>query len=103
MGQPFLFLAMTKIICLCNQHHCFRPAMNGTLHYKIYIVMEPNMSMKEAMTRYAVMVALVITGGLLHNVWIMAAGVPIFLFGLLGWCPIHAALGIDHASEERPE
>lgn len=65
--------------------------------------MEPNMSMKEAMTRYAIMIALVITGGLLHNVWIMAAGVPIFLFGLLGWCPINALLGINHAAEERPE
>jgi hypothetical protein len=65
--------------------------------------MEPNLNMREAIMRYVAMVALVIVGGLLHNVWIMAAGVPIFLFGLLGWCPIHAALGIDHAAEERPE
>jgi hypothetical protein len=59
--------------------------------------MEPNLSMNESIVRYAVMVALVIFGGLLHNVWVMALGIPIFITGLTGTCPLYTMLGINHA------
>ena len=59
--------------------------------------MEPNLSMKEAIMRYAIMAGLVIVGGLLHNVWIMALGVPIFISGLTATCPVYQMLGINHA------
>jgi hypothetical protein len=63
-----------------------------------YYKMEPNLSIKESIVRYAVMAGLVIFGGLLHNVWIMALGVPIFITGLTGTCPVYHMLGINHAN-----
>jgi hypothetical protein len=62
--------------------------------------MEPNLSMKESIFRYVIMAALVITGGLLHNIWIMALGVPVFLTGLTGYCAIYQMLGINHSEKE---
>lgn len=61
--------------------------------------MEPNLSVRESVYRYVIMAALVIVGGLLRNVWIMAAGVPIFLTGLMGYCPIYHMLGISHVEK----
>jgi hypothetical protein len=61
--------------------------------------MEPNLSVKEAVYRYIIMGAIVIVGGLLRNYWIMALGVPVFLSGLTGYCPIYQLLGINHAEK----
>ncbi len=61
--------------------------------------MEPNLSMNEAIVRYAIMAVLVIIGGVFQNIYIMALGIPIFLTGLMGTCPIYYMLGIDHSEK----
>jgi len=60
---------------------------------------EQNLSMTEAIIRYAIMAAIVIVGGLLHNVWVMALAIPVFISGLTGYCFIYQMLGINHAEK----
>ena len=64
--------------------------------------MEYNLSFNEVIGRYVLMAGIVILGGVLVKPWLMVLGVPFFLTGLLGWCPIYTALGINHA-EDRSE
>lgn len=59
--------------------------------------MEYNLSYKEVLFRYLLMAAIVIVGGLLHSLPIMLLGLPFFLTGILGWCPLYAMFGINHA------
>lgn len=59
--------------------------------------MEYNLSYKEVLFRYLLMAVMVITGGLLHSLPLMLLGLPFFLTGILGWCPIYAMFGINHA------
>lgn len=62
--------------------------------------MEYNMSFKDVIFRYVLMMAVVITGGLMHEVWIMAFGLIFFLTGLLGWCPLYSMLGINNSDNK---
>lgn len=61
--------------------------------------MDYNLSYTEVLVRYALMAAMVIIGGLLHSLPIMLIGLPFFLTGILGWCPIYTMLGINHAHQ----
>ncbi|MDX2002343.1 MAG: DUF2892 domain-containing protein [Chitinophagales bacterium] len=62
--------------------------------------MEPNLNLYEIIGRYMLMMVLVITGGLLHSLPLMLLGLPFFVTGLLGWCPLYTAVGINHATKE---
>ena len=59
--------------------------------------MEYNLSVKDVVFRYLLMMAVVIIGGVLGKLWIMIIGLVFFLTALLGWCPIFQVLGINHA------
>lgn len=59
--------------------------------------MDYNLSYKEVLLRYALMAAMVIFGGIMHSLPLMLLGLPFFLTGILGWCPIYTMLGINHA------
>lgn len=65
--------------------------------------MKTNVSFKEAIIGHVVMIAVVIIGGLMHNVWVMAMGVPMYLIGISGWSPLYSIMNIDHSEEELPE
>lgn len=58
-----------------------------------------NLNLKEVMVRYAIMMLIIIIGGLMGNIWIMLLGMPVFLTAILGWCPIYQVLGINHAEK----
>lgn len=59
--------------------------------------LESNLSVAEAFSRYAIMMIPVIIGGLLGSLWLMLLGLPIFLTGITGFCPLYHVLGIDHS------
>ena len=59
--------------------------------------MEYNLSLNEIIMRYVMMMAVVIIGGIFHSLLIMVLGIPLFVTGLLGWCPIYQIFGINHA------
>ena len=59
--------------------------------------MEYNLSFNEVIGRYALMMTIVIIGGFTGHISVMLLGIPFFLTGLLGWCPIYTVLGINHA------
>ncbi len=59
--------------------------------------MEYNLSYPEVLFRYFLMAVMVILGGVLHSMPMMLLGLPFFLTGILGWCPIYTLLGINHA------
>jgi hypothetical protein len=61
--------------------------------------MDYNLSYKEVLLRYFLMMIVVITGGLLHSLPIMLLGLPFFLTGVLGWCPLYTMFGINHAAK----
>lgn len=58
-----------------------------------------NLSYVEVGMRYALMMIVVIIGGLMHSIPVMLLGLPLFLSGILGWCPIYQMFGIDHANK----
>lgn len=59
-----------------------------------------NLSYYEVGIRYALMMVVVIIGGLMHSMPVMLLGLPFFLSGILGWCPIYQMFGINHANKE---
>ncbi len=61
--------------------------------------MEYNLSYKEVLFRYLLMAAIVIAGGLMHSLPVMLVGLPFFLTAILGWCPLYAMVGINHAQK----
>lgn len=61
--------------------------------------MEYNLSYKEVLFRYLLMAVMVIAGGLMHSLPFMLLGLPFFLTGILGWCPLYAMFGINHAQK----
>jgi hypothetical protein len=63
---------------------------------------EPNLSVKESVFRYVLMMIFPILGGLLGSIPLMILGIPFFLTGMLGYCPIYDAMGIDHSKKEHP-
>lgn len=59
--------------------------------------MEHNLNWYEVISRYMLMMLFVIIGGVTQSLWVMLIGLPLFITGLLGWCPIYYFLGINHA------
>lgn len=59
--------------------------------------LEPNLSVAEAFSRYVIMMIPVIIGGMMGQLWMMLLGLPIFLTGITGFCPLYKMLGIDHS------
>lgn len=65
--------------------------------------MQYNMSLADIVIRYVLMMALVITGGLMGNLWIMILGLPFFLAAILGYCPIYGILGINTCKDDNTQ
>lgn len=55
-----------------------------------------NMNFKDIALRYAIVMVLTITGGLMHSLPLMILAIPFFLTAMLGWCPLYSLLGIHH-------
>ena len=62
--------------------------------------MEHNMNMFDVIIRYALLMVIVITGGILQSLPIMLLGMPFFFAAILGWCPLFHLLGINHHTKE---
>ncbi len=53
---------------------------------------EYNLSVGEVVVSFLLMMAVVIVGLFTHQHWLAALGFPLFLRGLLGWCPVKTLL-----------
>ncbi|MCS7037863.1 MAG: DUF2892 domain-containing protein [Saprospiraceae bacterium] len=53
---------------------------------------EYNLSIGEIIASFLMMMAVVIVGIFTHQHWLTALGFPLFLRGLLGWCPLKTYL-----------
>lgn len=53
---------------------------------------EYNLSIGEIIASFLLMMAVVIVGIFTHQYWLVALGFPLFLRGLLGWCPLKTYL-----------
>ena len=62
-----------------------------------------NMGFNDIIIRYAAMMLLGIVGGLTHQLWLMMLVVPVFIFAVTGWCPIHAMLGRNTAEQKQQD
>ncbi len=62
--------------------------------------MNYNMNIFDIAMRYMVMMLIVILGGVLHSIAVMALAIPFFLAAIMGWCPIFHVLGINHAEKD---
>jgi hypothetical protein len=61
--------------------------------------MEHNMNMFDVIIRYAMLMVIVIVGGIFHSLPLMLLGMPFFFSAILGWCPIFHMLGINHHTQ----
>ncbi len=52
----------------------------------------PNLKFDEIIVRYALLIAVGIIGGMLHNYYFVFPAMAIFLTAILGWCPIKAMM-----------
>ncbi len=62
--------------------------------------MEYNMNFIDISIRYAVMMLLVILGGVFQSFLLMGIGFVFFLVAITGWCPLFYLLGINHCKNE---
>ena len=62
--------------------------------------LEHNMSMVDVVLRYAMLMIIVIIGGVLHSIPFMLIGLPFFWTAILGWCPVFWMLGINRHTKE---
>ncbi len=62
--------------------------------------MKPNMNFADVFLRYMMLMITVIIGGVLHSLPVMLLGLGFFFAAISGWCPIFAALGINHDTKE---
>lgn len=53
---------------------------------------EYNLSVGEVVVSFLLMMAVVILGLFTHQYWLAVLGFPLFLRGLLGWCPLKTFL-----------
>jgi hypothetical protein len=53
---------------------------------------EYNLSVGEVVVSFLLMMAVVIVGLFTHQYWLAVLGFPLFLRGLLGWCPLKTFL-----------
>ncbi len=56
----------------------------------------PNLSFTEIVMRHYMMMGMGILAGVLHAPLLMLLAFPFFFTGILGWCPVYEALGINH-------
>lgn len=56
----------------------------------MYMNLNSNLKFDEVMLRYVIMMALGITGGVLHNYWFIIPVMLVFLTAVLGWSPVKA-------------
>lgn len=61
------------------------------------------MNFRDIAIRYAILMLIVIVGGVLQSLPLMALGVVVFLTAILGYCPILHALGIDHNMDKEED
>jgi hypothetical protein len=71
----------------------------NTANHEHHSFFDANMSFNDIIVRYTVMMVIGIVGGLTHQVWLMVLVVPVFVFAVTGWCPIHAILGRNTAEK----
>jgi hypothetical protein len=62
-----------------------------------------NLNFGDIAIRYLLLMIVVIVGGVIQSLPVMALGVVIFLSAILGWCPVYQALGINHAMDKKEE
>lgn len=62
-----------------------------------------NLKFDEVMYRYMAMMALGITGGVLHNYWFIMPVMLVFLTAILGWCPVKAYFQARKARKAKEE
>lgn len=53
---------------------------------------EYNLSMPEIIISYLLMMAIIMVGIFTGQSWLAILGLPLFLRGLLGWCPLKTLL-----------
>ncbi|MBL7775565.1 MAG: DUF2892 domain-containing protein [Saprospiraceae bacterium] len=53
---------------------------------------EYNLSVGECVVSFLLMMGVIITGIFTGQYWLAAFGLPLFLRGLLGWCPLKTYL-----------
>lgn len=53
---------------------------------------EYNLSMAEVIASFLLMMAVIIVGIFSGQTWLAVLGLPLFLRGLLGWCPLKSFL-----------
>ncbi len=53
---------------------------------------EYNLSIGEIIASFLMMMAAVIIGIFTHQYWLTVLGLPLFLRGMLGWCPLKTYL-----------
>jgi len=53
---------------------------------------EYNLSMAEVIVSFLLMMAVIIVGIFSGQTWLAVLGLPLFLRGLLGWCPLKSFL-----------
>ncbi len=58
--------------------------------------MQHNMNFVDIVIRYTILMIIVIIGGLFNSIALMLLGLPFFFAAISGWCPLFAALGINH-------
>lgn len=49
---------------------------------------EYNLSIGECVVSYLLMMAVIMTGIFTGQYWLAVLGLPLFLRGLMGWCPL---------------
>lgn len=49
---------------------------------------EYNLSITEVVVTFVTMILVVLIGGFTQQWWLMFFALPLFLRGLLGWCPV---------------
>ena len=52
-----------------------------------------NLNFAEVIMRYAVLMAIIIVAGALHQYWMVIPAMLVFLTAILGWCPVKETLG----------
>lgn len=58
---------------------------------------EANLSIQECVVTYFLMMAVIIIGGFTGQWWLTAFGLPLFLRGITGFCPLKSLLKQDKA------
>lgn len=53
---------------------------------------EYNLSIAECVYSFLMMMAVILIGGFTGQVWLMLLGLPLFLRGITGWCPLKTFL-----------